>query len=207
MESQGIIRIIAGLGNPGPQYEWTYHNAGALAASHLLEAHSKAWARSASRTFAYARFPRFTLVRPLVFMNESGGAIKAALSRFKAKPEELLVIHDESDLGLGDAKFSFNRGAAGHRGVRSVIDALGVKRFWRLRIGVRPMGEVERTGRTGLADDVRRRVKAGDFVLKQITARDKEKLYRAFDAAIVKLIANTTPSDPVRISERGRFTD
>jgi len=97
-------------------------------------------------------------------MNESGKAVKEAVKYFRAKPEEILIIHDDSDIELGKYKISFGRGSAGHQGVESIIKSLGTKNFWRLRIGIR---------RT-------KRKKAGEFVLKKITPADKLVWERLF---------------------------
>ncbi|TSA44148.1 aminoacyl-tRNA hydrolase [bacterium] len=144
------IRIVAGLGNPGLAYRNTYHNVGFLALDYFSgETPENEWHKS--KNFSYLKTGKLILVKPGIFMNESGEALKQALRYFKAKPENLLVVHDDSDIELGKYKIGFSRGAAGHRGVASVINNLKTNNFWRLRIGVR-----------------NRRGKAGDFVLEKI---------------------------------------
>ncbi|HTY39809.1 MAG TPA: aminoacyl-tRNA hydrolase [Candidatus Paceibacterota bacterium] len=167
------IKLVVGLGNPGLEYDHTYHNAGQLALEWL--AGEASWKNRP--TFEYARMKGMILVRPKTFMNDSGNAVTAALSYFKIQPVDLLVIHDESDLPLGTAKLVFGRGAAGHRGVSSIIAALGTKDFWRLRLGIRI-----------------RRGKAGGFVLKKMTAPEREILYGALGASIEKVTKKLTPS-------------
>jgi len=97
------------------------------------------------------------------------------MKKIGAKPNDLIVIHDESDLPLGDYKISRNKHSAGHRGVQSIIDALHTKDFTRIRIGIRPAAEIKRK-------------KASAFVLKKITARDKRILN-----AVFKKIASDLP--------------
>ncbi len=97
-------------------------------------------------------------------MNKSGKAVAEAKKRFKVKSEEILIIHDDSDIELGKYKFSFGRGSAGHKGIESIIKALKTKNFWRLRIGIR-------SKKVGLSAEARR-AKAEDFVLKKITKKD-----------------------------------
>lgn len=160
--------ILAGLGNPGEEYRETYHNVGLLFLDFLKEAHG--WQRPGRRPFEYSLLNKIVLVRPLTYMNESGRALSSALSYFKVKPENLVIAQDESDLPLGEYKISKNRGAAGHKGILSVTTELGGSEFARIRIGIRKTSG-----------------KAGDFVLKQITKTDKEKLYLAF-GEILKLI-------------------
>jgi PTH1 family peptidyl-tRNA hydrolase len=99
----------------------------------------------------------------------------------KTKISEILLVHDDSDLPLGTFKFSFGRGAAGHHGVESAIAALRSSDFWRLRIGVR-----------GDAPQGARR-KAGEFVLRTMTAAEEKTIYRAFDDAMTKLIVKERP--------------
>ena len=106
-------------------------------------------------------------VKPLVFMNESGKAVALAAREFGAQPENIVVIHDDSDLTLGDFKVSFGKNAGGHKGVQSTIDALRSKNFTRIRIGIRPKTET-------------RRKKAGAFVLAAITKKDNEILENVY---------------------------
>jgi PTH1 family peptidyl-tRNA hydrolase len=157
------VKIVVGLGNPDPAYERTYHNAGALAVAALASGAS--WRTKPS--FRYAKTNGLILVAPAVFMNESGTAAKEALKYFKLKPESLLLIHDDSDLPLGELKVQFGRGSAGHKGVASVIAALKTGDFFRARIGIRPPNE-------------KKRLKAGDFVLKKIGKTEMERLEAIF---------------------------
>jgi len=96
-------------------------------------------------------------------MNESGRVVSSAMKHFNVKSEEILIIHDDSDIETGSYKLSYGAGSAGHNGIKSIIECLGTEGFWRLRIGIRGM-HVE---------------KAGDFVLQKISPRDKEKLEEA----------------------------
>lgn len=152
------IDIIAGLGNPGSRYRDTYHNAGYLAVNHLSnQAPEARWQEE--EKFIYLKMNGYILIKPSVFMNDSGEAVKQALRYFKKKPKNLLVVNDDSDLEIGKYKIGFGRGAAGHRGVISVINALRTKDFWRMRIGAR--------NQPG---------KAGDFVLGKITPGDRKNI-------------------------------
>jgi PTH1 family peptidyl-tRNA hydrolase len=113
-------------------------------------------------------------MKPLTFMNESGVAVKEAMKKFGAAAEDLLVIHDESDLTVGDFKVSTGKNAAGHRGIQSIIDHIGTNEFQRVRIGIRPAREVVRK-------------KASEFVLKQIAKKDRERLEEVFKKIIEEL--------------------
>lgn len=134
------IRLIVGLGNPGPEYETTRHNAGFwvvdhfaddLHASFTLEKPFFAWvarARHAGQAVV--------LAKPVTFMNKSGQAVGALARFYKLQPEEILVVHDELDLLPGAVKLKFGGGHAGHNGLRDIQSALGTQNFWRLRIGI-----------------------------------------------------------------------
>ncbi len=156
------IKMIAGLGNPGSIYRNTYHNAGYLAVQYLSDqAPETEWRQG--KKFSYLKTSKYVLIRPSVFMNDSGEAIKQALKHFQVKPENLLIINDDSDLETRKYKIGFGRGAAGHRGVISIINALKTKDFWRIRIGAR--------SRPG---------KASDFILRKITPSDHKNLAAIF---------------------------
>lgn len=148
------IKLIVGLGNPDEEYENTYHNVGHLAVDFLNEELKT----------------KNQGIKTNVYMNESGRFVNAALKKYRLKPEELLIIHDDSDIELGKYKLSFGRGSAGHKGIQSIISALGDKNFWRLRIGIRPINE-----------KIRR--KAEKIVLKTISKTDKETLRTVFEEA------------------------
>ncbi|MCX6702927.1 MAG: aminoacyl-tRNA hydrolase [Candidatus Wolfebacteria bacterium] len=168
--------LVIGLGNPGKEYESTYHNAGTLFVDYFLgkissESREKnpAW-KEKSGTFSYTKADGIIFVKPLVFMNDSGKAVKSAMNYFKTLPEQILVVHDDSDIAAGEYKFSLERGSAGHRGVESTIKFLGGKNFWRLRIGVR---NKKNAGA--------KRIKASDLVLKKITKSDMEAIKKTFE--------------------------
>lgn len=140
-------RLIIGLGNPGKEYEKTYHNVGFLAVD-----------------FFAKNPPISKLLKSNVYMNESGKFVVKTIKKIKAKPEELLIVHDDSDIELGKYKISFGRGSAGHRGIQSIIDSLKTKNFRRLRIGIR-----KKAGE-----------KAEKFVLKKISKNDLKVFKKLF---------------------------
>lgn len=154
-------KLIIGLGNPDKKYQNTYHNVGHMAADYL----------AGEKT-----------IKSDTHMNESGKFVAKALKKYGVKSGELLIIHDDSDIELGKYKFSFGRGAAGHHGVESVQQALKTKNFWRLRIGVRSAADQRGTERGPT------RKKAGEFVLKKISAADKKTLGQVFDKIAKSLL-------------------
>jgi len=163
--------VIAGLGNPGEEYGETYHNAGALALLAIADAHAPEGGKLVFKAhrglFRYATQGDAAFVLPLTFMNGSGTAVKEALKKFGASAENLILIHDESDLPLGDYQISAGKNSAGHKGVQSVIDALGTNEFTRVRVGIRDPKE-------------KLREKAESFVLRPVSAGDKKKLEEVF---------------------------
>lgn len=163
------LKLIIGLGNPDSEYQNTYHNVGFLFVDFLGKG-----------------------VKSEVYMNESGKFVskevkKAAPSAGKPafKLENLLIVHDDSDIELGKYKLSFGRGSAGHHGVESIQAALKTKDFWRLRIGIRSKADLPAEALP--ADRQVPRAKAGKFVLKKISARDKKILEGVFESAAKNL--------------------
>jgi peptidyl-tRNA hydrolase, PTH1 family len=132
--------LVAGLGNPGKKYEGTRHNAGFLALDELAKKHgfckftlSKKHSSLISEGFIDQT--KVLLIKPQTFMNNSGRAVKSLMST----KQKLIVLHDDIDIPLGKVKVSKNRGSAGHKGVDSIIQALGSKNFTRIRVGIQPL--------------------------------------------------------------------
>lgn len=137
------MHYIVGLGNPGKQYEGTRHNVGRDLLLQLAENEGwGSWERSKNANALYlhgtlAGAP-VEFVLPETFMNRSGETVTYLKKKHDAKPEELIVIYDDVDLPVGEVKIAKGRGAGGHNGIESVINALGSKDFVRVRIGVAP---------------------------------------------------------------------
>ena len=145
--------LVAGLGNPGPDYAATRHNAGFMVADELARRLGASWRGKFSGELAETRLDgrRLALLKPQTYMNESGRSVAAAARFFKVAPEALLVVHDEVDLEPGRLQARLGGGLAGHNGVRSVARHLGTPEFARLRIGV---GRPERGDPRPVADFV-----------------------------------------------------
>jgi len=133
------LYLIAGLGNPGPQYEHTRHNIG-------LEAVEQ-WGKSFGVTLLNLHFRskhalvdyrgnKIVLLCPLTFMNKSGESVRDCICHYNLEIDRLLVIHDDLDLPLGKIKVVKNGGAGGHKGVSSIIHLLGSSEFSRVKIGI-----------------------------------------------------------------------
>jgi peptidyl-tRNA hydrolase, PTH1 family len=134
------MKLIAGLGNPGKQYEHTRHNAGFLAIEHFLKTHDAITCASKFEALIceyHQNGQKVFLVKPQSFMNLSGEVIRDLMSFYKLDPAtDLLVLHDEVDLPLGTVRQAKDSGAAGHNGIKNIIKELGTKDFARVRIGV-----------------------------------------------------------------------
>lgn len=133
-----MIKLVAGLGNPGPEYEGTRHNAGFWCVDALAQELRLTLApeRSYHGLAARAQGPGVWLLKPQTFMNLSGRAVAALARFFKIPPEEILVLHDDLDLAPGQVKLKCGGGNAGHNGLRDIDSALGSPGYWRLRLGI-----------------------------------------------------------------------
>ena len=130
--------LVAGLGNPGREYERTRHNVGWLVLDELARRHGGSWRSKFSGSLAEVRVDgsKLALLKPETYMNESGRSIAAAARFFKVPAESLLVVHDDVDLEPGRLQARRGGGLAGHNGLRSLAQHLGTQDFLRLRIGV-----------------------------------------------------------------------
>jgi peptidyl-tRNA hydrolase, PTH1 family len=133
-------KIIAGLGNPGPEYADTRHNVGFWFVDALARQHHLTF-RSERRFFGdlcrlMAGPAQCWLLRPATYMNHSGRAVASLAQYYSITPAAILIVHDEIDLPPGQAKLKFGGGHGGHNGLRDIIQQLGSSDFYRLRIGV-----------------------------------------------------------------------
>jgi PTH1 family peptidyl-tRNA hydrolase len=132
--------LIAGLGNPGPEYAATRHNAGWMAVDELATRVSPPprFSKKFSGAFAQAAIGARTchLLRPETFMNDSGRSVRAAQEFFRVDPRDVVILHDELDVPFGDVRVKLGGGHAGHNGLRSVMAHLGTGDFVRVRIGI-----------------------------------------------------------------------
>lgn len=157
--------LIAGLGNPGPQYAATRHNVGYLVLDVLAGRMGQKLAkhRRANADAAEGRLEghRAVLLRSRSFMNESGGSIKAAADYAKIAPEQIVLVYDEIDIPFGTLRLKFGGGEGGHNGVRSAKRSLGTPDFYRVRVGVsRPPVRMD----------------AADYVLRPFSGTERKEL-------------------------------
>jgi PTH1 family peptidyl-tRNA hydrolase len=163
------LKLIVGLGNPGAEYARTRHNAGFWLVDELARRHGGTFRHEGRHQGELARAriggEEVWLLKPMTFMNRSGGPVSSVLGFYKLAPAQMLVAHDEIDLPSGTVRLKEAGGHGGHNGLRDIIAAQG-DGFWRLRIGV---------GHPGTAKDV------VDFVLTH-AGKDEQ---RAIDETIV----------------------
>jgi peptidyl-tRNA hydrolase, PTH1 family len=134
------IKLVVGLGNPGPEYERTRHNAGFWFAEDI--AHDIGGSFASEKKFhgliarGTAAAADIRSLMPQTYMNLSGNSVAAVAKFYDIAPDEILVAHDELDLDAGEIKMKFGGGHAGHNGLRDIQAKLGTGDYWRLRIGI-----------------------------------------------------------------------
>jgi len=167
------LRLIAGLGNPGPLHARQRHNAGFWWADALAREHGVSYSAEpklfGSATKVQIECASVWVLKPATFMNRSAQSVLAALRFWKVEPEEMLVVHDDLDLPPGTAKLKFDGGHGGQNGLRDLLGQLGHGRFHRLRIGI---------GHPGHKDQVTA------WVLGRASADDEASILRSIDNAL-----------------------
>jgi PTH1 family peptidyl-tRNA hydrolase len=171
-----MIRLIAGLGNPGPEYEATRHNAGfwfvdavARQAKVTLVPERSYFGLAAKMSTPHGPV---WLLEPMTYMNVSGKSVAALARFFKIAPEEVLVVHDELDLLPGQAKLKLGGSHAGHNGLKDIHAQLGTADYWRLRLGI---------GHPGVKAEV------VNYVLRKPSAEHREAIDKSIDDALKAL--------------------
>ena len=133
------MKLVVGLGNPGPRYARNRHNVGYQCVQRFVQRHGLAFGKvmfKAYSTSGQIADSKVVLVRPLTFMNLSGQAVRPLLRWYRIALSDLLVIYDDLDLPLGKIRLRQKGGSGGHKGMHSTIEALGTGDFPRLRIGI-----------------------------------------------------------------------
>jgi PTH1 family peptidyl-tRNA hydrolase len=160
--------LVVGLGNPGDQYAATRHNVGQMVIDQLVKRHSVKLASHKSRTHIAAYklgvgidAHQIILAKSHSYMNETGGPIKALANFYSVEPENIIVLHDELDIGFAAIRTKLGGGDNGHNGLKSMTSAFDTPDYYRVRLGIgRPMGQQD----------------PADFVLKQFSKEEKKDL-------------------------------
>lgn len=190
MQKYKKIKLIFGPGNVGSEYENTRHNFGRDLIKNAdlrgLDADSRG--QTELNFSAYRKYGGLILSWGRVFVNESGKAIGELIKKFKLKPEEILVIHDEADLPFLWLKLSFGKKAAGHKGIESIRRALKTYDFWRLRIGIQG----------------KKRKPAMEIILKKLKG-DEEKLWIQAKKKFGEILNRLKEATPDRLNIPQKF--
>ena len=144
------IRLVVGLGNPGPEYDDTRHNIGFALVDQMAKTRSWSWSRERKlRAKVASENASLILAKPLTYMNLSGNAVARIGRLHKLTPDQILVVYDDVDLPIGKIRFRATGSSGGHNGIKSIIEYLGTKDFPRLKIGIGSASESD-----GMVDHV-----------------------------------------------------
>ncbi len=176
MPPKKSIKVIVGLGNPGPRYANTRHNVGFMVVDKLAERFRIGITRSRfSGLWGDVNIgdDRVYLLKPQTYMNRSGQSVGGFIKYFKIPTTSMLVIHDDLDLPLGRIKLVRRGGAGGHRGVKSIMEVLGTNEFNRMKIGI---------GRPRYNEDIE------GYVLSPFYADERKTLSKVLDTAVEGIV-------------------
>lgn len=180
------MKLIVGLGNPGERYEKTRHNLGFMAVEKFLKDYEPVrntlWENNAKLKSdivelewkpKVGRLEKVLVAKPKTFMNNSGMAVHILTTYYKLLTTDIWIVHDDIDLPLGSIRIRMGGSGGGHRGIESVIQQLGLEKFWRFRLGIgHPYKNIhnDHEYRKSYVKDV------DDFVLKQFTVSERGKV-------------------------------
>ncbi|KGX90081.1 peptidyl-tRNA hydrolase [Pontibacillus halophilus JSM 076056 = DSM 19796] len=133
------MKLIVGLGNPGPKFDQTRHNIGFMAIDELVSRQN--WKLNKEKfkgvyTVERLNGEKVIIVKPMTYMNLSGECVRPLMEYYDLEPEDVVVIYDDMDLPTGKVRLRQKGGHGGHNGIRSMIDQLGTKEFNRIRLGI-----------------------------------------------------------------------
>lgn len=176
------MKLVIGLGNPGPRYEKTRHNIGAMVVDHLAAANAARWSthkRSGADTATITLGgEQVLLAKPRVYMNECGRNLGPLAKFYSIDAADVVALHDELDIEFGQVRLKHGGGEGGHNGLRSLSAALGTRDYSRVRLGIgRPPGRQD----------------PAEFVLKPFPARDRD--------AVELLIGNGADATELLLSQ------
>ncbi len=174
--------LFIGLGNPDKKYEKNRHNIGSNFVMFLeKEWRGSGWEKNkkcfAEISYVDKKNERIILAKPMIFMNNSGKSVVQLKKFYNVLLKNIFIVQDDSDISLGNFKISYDRRSAGHNGIKSIINYLKSKAFYRIRIGIRPFSK--------------KREKANKLVLKNFTQRENKILEKLFPT-ILEEINNKT---------------
>lgn len=172
------MKLIVGLGNPGKKYSRTRHNVGFMIVDHLQKILSNekmnSWELNkkfnAETYDTTIRNNKIILIKPMTFMNASGQSVQLIAHYYQIEPKDIIVIHDDKDLKLGDVRVQKDRGHAGHNGIKSIIDHIKSQAFIRVRVGI-------------ANDNEKKMADTAKFVLRNFGLFEKKKVQEIIERA------------------------
>jgi peptidyl-tRNA hydrolase, PTH1 family len=186
------IRLIAGLGNPGPEYAATRHNIGFMVVDQLAAQFGSTWERSGKWDALLAKCGAVLLVKPLSFMNHSGYPLLSVTQFYKIEPQQILVVLDDLDLPMGRLRLRSRGGSGGHNGLESIIMQFDTENIPRLRIGIGSAPS------EGLVDYVLSRfLDEEELVVRSTIDRAVEALKCAIDKGLVSAMNTFNKSEEI----------
>jgi peptidyl-tRNA hydrolase, PTH1 family len=165
------MKMIVGLGNVGGEYEKTRHNVGFMFLDYIKT--RKEWWEFGLKPTMKAMVLKernIILAKPTTMMNLSGETVVALMNFYKIKEEDLMVVHDDLDISVGEWKCQNGKGPKVHNGVNNIEELIGKKNFWRIRVGI--------DGRT---PEMRKKIQAQDYVLSNFTIEQQKVLDNVFE--------------------------
>lgn len=198
------MKIIVGLGNPGEKYNLTRHNVGFMTVEKLAQESEIApvgdqidfnYDKKSNTEIAgtKAKGEKIIIIKPHAFMNLSGEAVSKVMQFYKADISDLIVIHDDVDIPLGEAKIKLDGSSAGHKGVQNIIDMLGSDRFIRIRIGIMPT-----LGGAKVTEDMDGPIETKDFVLAKFADREVKIIDNIIDIINEYILGYIGAKEPVK---------
>ncbi len=166
------MKLIAGLGNPGAKYRGNRHNLGFVVVDNFAKENGLSWRFSQDWSCYFIKRGDSVFIKPSTFMNRSGDSIRKVSDYYKIDPSDVLVVYDDIDLPFGKIRLAFNGLSAGHHGIDSVIENLGME-FGRLRVGI-----------SSPREDGKSKEDVSHYVLSDFSASEKKQLS--------KIISNST---------------
>ena len=168
------MKLIVGLGNFGEKYIYTRHNVGFIILDQFSRLLNFKFSKQSKFKALIAKTvinnEKYIFLKPFTFMNLSGDAVRLISDFYKIEPNNILVIHDDLDFGIGEIKKQFGKNSAGHNGVQDIIDKLGTKDFYRLRVGIGKNVEIP----------------SEDYVLQNMPKEDLEKITSQINLDVLK---------------------
>lgn len=172
------MKLIVGLGNPGKEYENTYHNLGFMVVDELAQKLGVEITKTkynSNYTLAKYNGETLVLIKPLTYMNLSGQAVKGFADLYKVEPEDIMVVCDDIDLPKGVCRYRENGSGGTHNGLKNIVFMLNSQNFKRVKIGA---------ARSDISVDLK------DYVLSKIDEESFEKIHSCFGDALQKILRN-----------------